>query len=61
MFLPREFACDRELFEIKLKGCTRIVGYSYNVLALQQILSWGQPNNGMNLLPQALLHLGLWY
>ena len=47
---------------LKIKGCTRIVvGNMYNLLALKQILSWGQLNSGIKCLQQALLYLKLWF
>ena len=63
MFLDREFTSSTEKFEVlNIKGSTRlVVGYSYNLLALKQLLSLAQPNNGMKFLQQAFLHLGLWF
>ena len=62
-FLDREFTSNTENFVLlKIKGSTRIVvGYSYNLLALKQLLSLAQPNNGMKFLQQAMLLLGLWF
>ena len=52
VFTPGIYFQHREKFNgLKIKGCTRIVaGCSYNLLALKQIFSWGQPNIGMKLL-----------
>ena len=36
-----------------------VVGYCFNLLTLNQILTWGQPNNGMKFLQQAVLHFAL--
>ena len=66
MFLHREFTSNRGgggNFEVlKIKGSTRIVvQYSYNLLALKQILSWGNnPIMEWEFLQQALLYLVLW-
>ena len=51
---------------LKIKGYGKtVVGYSYNILALKQVLGWGTPIDGMKFLQQALqkalLYLGLWF
>ena len=55
-------ATQGNFWVIKIKWCTRIVvGYSYNLLAFNEIWVEGKSHNGMKFLQQSLLHLRLWF